>query len=70
MSPLRFCTLNFASAVLWTCVFVFAGYFLGGATERLVADKAYLPYAFGGAALVAFIALVAMRLRRRSRATP
>ena len=70
VSPLRFCTLNFASAVLWTCVFVFAGYFLGGATERLVADKAYVPYALGGAALVVFIALVAMRMRRRSRAAP
>ena len=68
VSPLRFCTLNVASAVLWTCVFVFAGYFLGGATARLVADPSYVPYAVGGTALLVFVALVAMRMRRRSRA--
>jgi len=70
VSRLRFFVLNFASAVLWTCVFVFAGYFLGGATEQLVADRAYVPYALGGAALFVFILLVAMRMRRRSRAAP
>jgi len=70
VSPLRFSILNFASAVLWTGVFVFAGYFLGGAAERVVADRGYVPYALGGAALVVFIALVAMRMRRRSRAAP
>ena len=70
VSPLRFSTLNFASAVLWTSLFVFAGYFLGDATEHLVAERRYVPYAIGGAALLVFIVLVAMRMRRRSRAAP
>ena len=70
VSTLRFSILNFASAILWTGVFVSAGYFLGGATERLVADRAYVPYVLGATALLVFIALVAMRMRRRSKAAP
>jgi membrane protein DedA with SNARE-associated domain len=69
VSPLRFSMLNFASAVLWTSIFVFAGYFLGGATEHLVAEQRYVPYAIAGTVLLVFIVLVAMRMRRRSRAS-
>jgi membrane protein DedA with SNARE-associated domain len=68
VSTLRFVILNFASAVLWTVAFAFAGYFLGGATERLVADPRYVPYALGGTALLVFAMFFLMRARRRSKA--
>jgi|SRR5882672_6041070 len=67
--PLRFCVLNFASAVLWTAVFALAGYFLGDATERLIADPRYVPYAIGGTVLVVLMVFFAMRMRRRSTAS-
>ena len=68
VSKLRFFVLNFSSAVLWTCVFVFAGYFLGGATEHMIADSPYVPYAIGATALAVFALLFLMRARRRSKA--
>jgi membrane protein DedA with SNARE-associated domain len=64
---LRFCMLNSASAVLWTVVFACAGYFLGGAAERLVADGRYAPYAIGATVLLALAVLVLVR-RSRSKA--
>jgi len=64
---LRFFVLNLASAVLWTVVFAFTGYFLGGATEQLIADKSYGPYALCGAILVVFAIWLALRMRRRSK---
>jgi membrane protein DedA with SNARE-associated domain len=66
---LRFFALNFASAVLWTVTFAFAGYFLGGAAERLVADGRYGPYALGATFLLALAVLVVVR-RRRSKTLP
>ena len=68
VSPLRFSMLNLASAVLWTGIFVFAGYFLGGAAERVIADSRYVPYAIGATALAVFTVLLLMRARRRSKA--
>jgi len=70
VSALRFCVLNFASAVLWTIVFAFAGYFLGDAAERLIADKRYVPYAIGATVLGVFVAFLLARMRRRSKAAP
>jgi membrane protein DedA with SNARE-associated domain len=67
---LRFFVLNFASAVLWTLVFAFAGYFLGDATERLVAERRYGPYAIGVTVLLVLAVLLLMRLRRRPKAAP
>ena len=64
---LRFCTLNFASAVLWTVVFAFTGYFLGGAAERVVADHRYVPYAIGASVALLFAVFYALRMRHRSR---
>lgn len=60
---MRFFVLNFASAVLWTVSFAFAGYFLGGATEQLVADRRYLPYALCASALAVLVVAVLMRRR-------
>jgi len=65
---LRFFTLNFASAVLWTVLFALAGYFLGGAAQRLVADGRYGPYAIG--ATVVLVLGVLMLMRRRSKSLP
>jgi membrane protein DedA with SNARE-associated domain len=67
---LRFCLLNFASAVLWTVIFACAGYLLGGATERVVADRRYVPYALGVTAALILLVFLVMRLRRRSRPAP
>lgn len=66
---LRFFVLNFASAVLWTVLFSFAGYFLGEATETVVAERSYVPYAVGATVLAALAALVVM-WRRRSKTPP
>jgi len=66
----RFCALNFASAVLWTAVFALAGYFLGEAAERLVADGRLGPYAVGATVALALAVVVLMRMRRRSRPAP
>jgi membrane protein DedA with SNARE-associated domain len=63
---LRFFALNFASAVLWTLVFAYAGYFLGGATEQLIAGRSYGSYALGGTVLVGLVVLLVIRMRRRS----
>jgi membrane protein DedA with SNARE-associated domain len=59
--------LNFASAVLWTAVFAFTGYFLGGAAQRIVADHRYVPYAIGASAALLFAVFCALRMRHRSR---
>src|SRR5262249_34369103 len=67
---LRFCLLNFASAVVWTAVFACAGYLLGGATERMVADQRYVPYALGATAVLILLAFLVMRARRRSKSAP
>jgi len=67
---LRFFILNFASAVLWTVVFAFAGYFLGGAAERVVADRRYVPYALGATVILVLLVFLVMRLRRRSKSAP
>lgn len=66
---LRFFALNFASAVLWTVVFAFAGYFLGEAAERAVANGRLGPYAIGATVILALAVLAAMR-RRRSKTSP
>jgi len=66
---LRFFALNFASAVLWTAVFAFAGYFLGGAAQRLVADGRYGPYALG-ATVVLVLGVLMLARRRRSKTLP
>ena len=62
---LRFVTLNFASAGLWTLVFAFAGYFLGDAAEHVLADQRYVPWALGATALLVFTIFFGMRMRRR-----
>ena len=67
---LRFFVLNFASAVLWTLAFGFAGYFLGRGAEHLVGNPRYGPYALGGTILVVLAVLFLMRMRRRSRSAP
>jgi membrane protein DedA with SNARE-associated domain len=64
---LRFFVLNFASAVLWTLVFAYAGYFLGGAAERVAADRRYVPYALGGTVLLVIAIFFLLRARRRSK---
>jgi len=67
---LRFFLLNFASAVLWTVVFACTGYLLGGAAERVVADRRYVPYALGATAALILLVFLVMRLRRRSGPAP
>ena len=67
---LRFCTLNFGSAVLWTVVFAFTGYFLGGAAERVVADARYAPYAIAATVLLGAALTLLMRRRRCKPCSP
>lgn len=64
VAKLRFFALNLASAVVWTVVFAFAGYFLGGAAERVVADGRYAPYAIAATLLLAAGLALVMRRRR------
>jgi len=66
---LRFFALNLASAVVWTAVFGYAGWFLGGAAERVVVGGRYAPYAIG-ATVLAVVALVIALRKRRSRTAP
>jgi membrane protein DedA with SNARE-associated domain len=64
----RFFALNFAGAVIWAIGFTYAGYFLGEATEYLIAGfKRFGLYAIGVIVLVVGAVVLIGRLRPRPR---